>query len=92
MVHGSPPFYDKNLNYMFYKINNTEPQISRDKSEECTDLIRKLLEKDPKKRIGSHNDFEEILSHEFFDDIDIEELKMKKIKPRYKPEIKSTFK
>lgn len=42
MVHGLPPFFDKNINIMFQKIKVATPCFSSDISEECTDLITKV--------------------------------------------------
>lgn len=39
-------------------------------SDSAKDLIKKLLIKNPKQRLGTLNDAEEILSHEWYADID----------------------
>ena len=39
-------------------------------SDECKDFITKLLEKDPKKRLGSQNDIEEVLAHPWLESLD----------------------
>lgn len=39
-------------------------------SDSAKDLIKKLLIKNPKQRLGTLNDAEEILSHEWYSDID----------------------
>ncbi len=38
-------------------------------SNEAKDLIKKLLCRDPRKRLGASRDSEEIKEHEFFKDI-----------------------
>ena len=57
-------------------------------SEQAEDLIRKLLNRDPAKRLGYESGANEILEHPFFDDLDIDDLMEKKIKAEYIPEIK----
>ena len=43
-------------------------------SEQAEDLIRKLLDKDPTKRLGVNGGANEILEHQFFDGLDIDDL------------------
>ena len=55
-------------------------------SETIIDLLKKLLEKNPKKRIGMT---EEIKKHKFFKEIEWNELEFKRIKP-FKSVIRGT--
>ena len=50
-------------------------------------MINKLLCKDKTKRLGAKGDVDEILSHPFFADLDINKLLKKELPPPYKPEI-----
>ena len=53
-------------------------------------FVVELLERDPKKRLGSSkDDAKEIMNHAFFDNIDWKKLKNKEIEPRYKPSVKN---
>jgi len=80
MLIGIPPFYNKNKATMYRMIKEKEPRFPDPAkhgigiSEIAEDLIKKLLDKDPKKRLGSNNDASEILEHPFFDDIDVDDL------------------
>lgn len=56
-------------------------------TEEMKDIISKLLNKDPTRRLG-HNSKEEVMNHPWFNDINWKKLKKKEIKPTYYPEIK----
>lgn len=56
-------------------------------SEDAKDLITKLLTKDRKLRLGQNNDANEILSHQFFHDLDLRGLIEKKIQPDFIPVI-----
>lgn len=81
MLHGKPPFYDKNVYLMFQKIKDVkcQPVFSDDISEEAKDLIKQLLQKDSQKRLGSNNDIQDIITHPFFDDIKFRKLEQKKV-------------
>lgn len=58
-------------------------------SEKAKDLLEKLLERDPKKRIGyGVKDAEELMEHPFFDSIDWEKLAKREVKPPYIPKTK----
>jgi serine/threonine protein kinase len=48
-------------------------------TEECKDFIRKCLKKDPEERLGAKGGLEEITSHPWFSDININDLIEKKI-------------
>ncbi|CDW89282.1 protein kinase domain containing protein [Stylonychia lemnae] len=80
MLHGIPPFYDKNLYLMFGKIQNDsyQPQYSDDLSENARDLLTQLLQKDHTKRLGYKNDMNDIMQHPFFSDLKFKKLEQKK--------------
>ena len=48
MIVGLPPFYDVNKYKMYLQILNNEPKFPPHLSENCKDIIRKLLDKNPK--------------------------------------------
>lgn len=56
-------------------------------SDDAKDLIEKLLEKDPKKRIGYEGGIEEIIAHEWFKDIDIDKLLNKQLEAPFIPSL-----
>lgn len=53
MIIGIPPFYCTNKKDLVNKILNSKPFIPAQISSELSDLLGKLLEKDPEKRLGS---------------------------------------
>lgn len=59
-------------------------------SEEAKDLITKLLMKDRKQRLGRLNDVNDILSHEFFKDIDLKALQEKQVPAEFIPIVDQT--
>jgi serum/glucocorticoid-regulated kinase 2 len=56
-------------------------------SDECKDFISKLLEKDPTNRMGTKEGIQEILSHPWLQDINVEQLVGKLIEPPFKPKL-----
>lgn len=61
MLYGTTPFRGSNRKETFYRILTKTPDLCGEATA-LRDLIRKLLEKDPKKRI----ELEEIKGHDFF--------------------------
>jgi serine/threonine protein kinase len=95
MIIGIPPFYNKNKHQMYYLIQNAPvrwPERDRhgfEVSLEARDLLSRMLEKDRKKRLGATYDVQEILSHTFFQGLDLEKLKRKELVPPFVPKIVS---
>ena len=81
LVYGDPPFYSEDQNYMFRKILENKLKFHDHFTDEIKDLLKKLLNKDPKKRIGVNNDKSDLKNHEFFKDINWEDIALKKINP-----------
>lgn len=65
MLVGLPPFYDSNKYKMYLQIQNSVPKFPTYLSDKCKDLLSKLLEKDPQKRIGSTLGFSELKEHPY---------------------------
>ncbi|XP_030547818.1 serine/threonine-protein kinase OXI1-like [Rhodamnia argentea] len=61
MLYGTTPFRGSNRKETFYRILTKEPELVGEPTA-LRDLMRKLLEKDPRRRIG----LEGIKGHEFF--------------------------
>ena len=80
MLIGVTPFFNKNKNMLLMKIKNSKvifPDRKKYKieySDEIMDLISQLLEKDKSKRLGSNDDFREIIKHPAFANIDFDKL------------------
>jgi serine/threonine protein kinase len=56
-------------------------------SDELKDLITRLLDKDPKTRLGSTTDADEVVNHAWFRDLDWEGLMKKTIDLPFKPDM-----
>ena len=91
MLCGLPPFYTENLDKMYEMIKNSSVKFPKrlNLSEEAKDVIRKLLDKNPKKRLGSQNGVEDIKKHPFFADIDFDLLVQKKIPAPFIPNLEN---
>ena len=73
MLTGLAPFIDEDTATMFKNIQKTKlakPSSDIPITKECFDILEKLLNKDPLKRLGN-NGSQEILNHPFFKGLDI---------------------
>ena len=91
MLCGLPPFYVENLDRMYELIKNSPVKFPKKikLKEETKDIIRKLLEKNPKDRLGSQRGLEEIKEHPFFKTLDFDLIEQKKIPAPFIPELEN---
>jgi len=87
MLTGLPPFYSQDVQQMYAKIMNEPLNIPDTVSPNAADLLRKLLERDPSKRLSNPVD---IKKHAFFKGIDWEKLLLFEVEPPYKPPVKDS--
>ena len=88
MMTGLPPFYNQNLNIMYERILHAPIPLPKWLSKEARSIFLGLLERDPKRRLGSsQKDAQEIREHPFFKDMDFKKLFEKKLKPPFKPKV-----
>lgn len=90
MVSGLPPFYDENTNEMYKKILSDELKLKDYMSPNVRDILKRLLDRDPNKRLG-FNGAQEIKTHPFFADINWQRLLAKKYTPPFKPNVASAI-
>ena len=80
--HGFSPFKEKNNFHIFQKIKNNDFKIRKDLDEDAKNIIKGLLEKDPKKRLGSgdnldkNNNMNALKNHKFFKNINFDKLSL----------------
>lgn len=84
MLHGLPPFYDKNLRDMYNAIVHQPLTFPRSFSKEVKEVISQLMDRDPMERLGAEG-AAEVKQAEFFVTIDFEKLYKKQIPPPYIP-------
>ena len=90
MLTGLPPFYDENTNEMYRKILQEPlhfpgPEIV---PAAAKDLLQKLLDRNPERRLGAAG-ASEIKAHHFFANIDWRKLLQRKYEPSFKPSVVS---
>ena len=82
MIVGITPYFSNNKEQIFFNIENSELSIPQFVSKDAANLLRKLLEKNPLKRIGSSDkDAEEIKEDPYFKDINWDDVYNKKNEP-----------
>lgn len=73
LLVGLPPYYTENIKKLYENIRGANLQIPNYLSPEAKNLLKKLLHKDPKQRLGVKNK-DELRKDPFFKDIDWEAL------------------
>ena len=68
LLFGIPPFYDNSVERIFDLICTTQLHFPSEIniSDDTKDFLCRLLDKDPKKRLGCKKGFDEIINHKFF--------------------------
>ncbi|GMF99427.1 hypothetical protein B5S33_g99 [[Candida] boidinii] len=87
MLTSLPPFYDEDVNIMYKKILHDPLVFPNYLDSKTCSLIKGLLNRDPRKRLG-YNGVSEIKNNPFFDDVDWNKLNSKGYIPPYKPPVK----
>jgi len=86
MLTGLPPFYAEDVHQMYQQIMTAKLKIPSSVSSEATDLLEKLLVRDPSARLTEP---EKIKKHKWFSCIDWAKLATKEVKPPFIPPVKS---
>ncbi len=89
MFCGLPPFYVDNVDKMYEMIQKNEVKFPKrvNLSQNAKDIILKLLDKNPKKRLGAKKGLQEIKTHPFFAKVNFDAIYNKKEKPPFIPEL-----
>lgn len=88
MLSGLPPFYCRDREKLFEKIRKSELTYPRHLSAPAITVLRGLLTRDPKRRLGSgEKDAEEIKCQPFFSDISWTKLANGEIPPPWNPQL-----
>ncbi|XP_063148597.1 serine/threonine-protein kinase N1 isoform X1 [Candoia aspera] len=89
MLVGESPFPGDDEEEVFDSIVNDEVRYPRFLSTEAIGIMRRLLRRNPERRLGSsERDAEDVKKHPFFRSIEWEALLARKIKPPFVPVIK----
>ena len=82
MLVGVTPYFTTKKEDIFYNIEYGDLKIPNFVSKEAGELLKRLLERNPNKRLGgSIRDSLEIKEHPYFKDVDWKKMYEKKIKP-----------
>lgn len=88
MCCGWSPFYADNTQQMYKNIAFGKVRFPKEVlSTEGRSFVKGLLNRNPKHRLGAINDARELRAHQFFGDINWENLRNKKLPPPFIPHI-----
>lgn len=92
MLTGLPPFYCRDREKLFEKIRRGHLEYPRSLSARAQTLLRGLLTKDPKHRLGSgSDDATPIKTHAFFVDTKWEKLMEGRVQPPWNPQVANSL-
>ncbi|KAL4641202.1 protein kinase C epsilon type isoform X1 [Arapaima gigas] len=92
MMAGQPPFEADNEDDLFESILHDDVLYPVWLSKEAVSILKAFMTKSPNKRLGcvaAQGGEEAIKTHPFFKEIDWQQLEQRKIKPPFKPRIKT---
>jgi len=90
MCCGWSPFYAEDTQQMYRNICFGKIKFPRGAiSDAGKQFVKGLLNRNPKHRLGAHNDAQDLKSHVFFNDMDWDALSRKRIPPVFKPLVDS---
>ncbi|KAJ9075091.1 Serine/threonine-protein kinase Sgk2 [Entomophthora muscae] len=88
MLVGSPPYYSREQSDMFDKILHSRLKFPSVVSPVARDIISKLLERDPSKRLGAGLfGSQDIRNHAFFEGISWQDISAKAVEPPFIPTV-----
>lgn len=94
MVSGYPPYIPtdtRSKQKVYDNIISNEIKLSKKISSELKDLMNRLLQADPTKRLG-YNGTSEVMRHSFFKGINWNLVGNKRVNPPYIPKVASATK
>lgn len=88
MLHGHPPFYDHNPFRIYKKIMRGNYTFPSETDKHARRLIKKLLNPDQEKRLGSKNGAEEVKGMKWFRGVDFSLVLRKEITAPWTPNLR----
>lgn len=86
MIVGNLPFYSQRQEVLFDKICNDElPDIPYHINDNAANILKRLLIKNRRERLGSISDAADVKAHHFFAEIDWNKLERREIQPEFVP-------
>jgi len=92
MLVGVPPYYSSNREQLFNNIQRGKLKIPSTINSETKDFLKELLQRDPTRRLGYHNDAKELKEHSFLRDVDWGSFMNKLVTPPKASPIRRMFK
>jgi len=90
MLHGEPPFMEDDQMRTFKRISQNSYSIDPSLDPAATELIRRLLQTTPSKRLGMGSTGDKaVTGHALCRHVDMDQLLKKKLKPPYTPDLKN---
>ena len=88
LLSGKPPFHEGSTDRILDLISNANVRFDNKikVSSVTRDFINKLLKKSPKERIGQ-NEFNQITTHHFFQNVNVKSIENKKLTANLMPNI-----
>lgn len=82
MLTGAPPYYTEKIKDLYANIKTAKLKVPSWVSPSASDLLRRLLIRNPSERLGSGpNGVNDIKSHAFFSDIDWNAVMRRQLRP-----------
>ncbi|TYZ63313.1 hypothetical protein PybrP1_005945 [[Pythium] brassicae (nom. inval.)] len=85
MLAGLPPWYSQDVRTMRRRILNKPLAFPGFVSEPARDLVSRLLQRDPRQRLGSRGGSVEVKRHAFFRDVDWQLMTFREVLPPIQP-------
>jgi len=85
MLTGLPPFYNQNLHVMYEKIIRAKLHFPSYLSPNAKAILKTLLDRNPKTRLGTAKGAAEVKKHPFFESINWDKLSKKEVTPPFIP-------
>ena len=92
MTCGWPPFHAQNTEQQDKNILHGKVRLPRDTlTTEGRNFVKRLLNRNPEKRLGAQGDAEELKRHPYFADTDWDRVAQKLVAPPFKPKPHSQY-
>lgn len=92
MLYGFSPFYYDGVEQgeLFASIVDDPVEIPDTAGKHAKDFLTRILEKDPRLRLGA-NDESAIINHRWFNDLDADAVRSKRVTPPWQPNLTGLF-
>ena len=89
LLTGQPPYYSRSQDRLFQKIKVKPVKMPKKISKACEDLLSKLFQKNPDKRLGTNKGSIELKNHKWFSGVKWDLLLKKRLPAPFVPLLKA---